>query len=177
MMEERLYFAYGSNINLDQMAYRCPDAEVVGPVVLEDYELLFRGNAKGNGVATISIQKGQKVHGLLWKITPECEQSLDIYEGYPRLYEKMEVTVQTRDGQKVTAMAYEMTNLWREPSVPSIYYYNGILEGYRQNGLPTAALKKAWEHSVKEVHGMTVRINDQFRQRTKPPKRRGGHER
>ena len=25
-MEKPLYFAYGSNINLDQMRYRCPDA-------------------------------------------------------------------------------------------------------------------------------------------------------
>lgn len=24
-----LYFAYGSNMNLNQMAFRCPDAEVV----------------------------------------------------------------------------------------------------------------------------------------------------
>ena len=59
-MEETLYFAYGSNINLDQMAYRCPAAQVVGPVVLEGYELLFRGNASGNGVATIKPKEGQQ---------------------------------------------------------------------------------------------------------------------
>ena len=41
-MENTLYFAYGSNINLGQMEYRCPDASVVGPVVLDGYELLFR---------------------------------------------------------------------------------------------------------------------------------------
>ena len=35
-MEERLYFSYGSNINLNQMEYRCPDACVVGPVALEN---------------------------------------------------------------------------------------------------------------------------------------------
>ena len=40
-MADKLYFAYGSNINLEQMDYRCPDATVVGPVVLENYELLF----------------------------------------------------------------------------------------------------------------------------------------
>ena len=57
-----MYFAYGSNINLDQMAYRCPAAQVVGPVVLEGYELLFRGNASGNGVATIKPKEGQQVH-------------------------------------------------------------------------------------------------------------------
>ena len=54
MAEGKLYFAYGSNINLDQMAQRCPDAQVVGPVTLENYELLFRGNLRGAGVATIA---------------------------------------------------------------------------------------------------------------------------
>lgn len=34
---ERLYFAYGSNINLEQMADRCPAAEVVGTAVLDGY--------------------------------------------------------------------------------------------------------------------------------------------
>ena len=43
-MAKRLYFAYGSNINLEQMAVRCPAAQVVGPAVLDGYELLFRGN-------------------------------------------------------------------------------------------------------------------------------------
>ena len=44
--------------------YRCPAAQVVGPVVLEGYELLFRSNASGNGVATIKPKEGQQVHGL-----------------------------------------------------------------------------------------------------------------
>ena len=43
-MSGTLYFAYGSNINLNQMAVRCPDAKVVEPAVLENYELLFRGH-------------------------------------------------------------------------------------------------------------------------------------
>ena len=40
-MEKLLYFAYGSNMNLDQMAFRCPDAEVVGVVRVDDYRLTF----------------------------------------------------------------------------------------------------------------------------------------
>ena len=58
---ETLYFAYGSNINLNQMAVRCPDAKVVEPAVLENYELLFRGNAHGYGVATIRFKEGSQV--------------------------------------------------------------------------------------------------------------------
>ena len=68
-MAERLYFAYGSNINLEQMAVRCPAAQVVGPAVLDGYELLFRGNRRGAGVATIEPLPGSQVHGLLWKLT------------------------------------------------------------------------------------------------------------
>ena len=96
-MANTLYFAYGSNINLDQMSYRCPDASVVGPVALEGYELLFRRN----GFATIAPKEGGKVHGLLWSLTPACEQSLDRYEGYPRFYDRetifMRIDYQTTD--------------------------------------------------------------------------------
>ena len=176
MAESKLYFAYGSNINLDQMAHRCPAAEVVGPVVLENCRLLFRGNYRGNGVATIAPRKGSKVHGLLWKITPECEKSLDAYEAFPHLYDKQPVTVRDQSGQEVTTMAYIMTERCKEPAVPSNLYYNGILEGYRQNGLPTAALKRAWEHSVKEVHAWTMRFNQQSKLSSKK-KGRSGYER
>lgn len=44
MADGSLYFAYGSNINLGQMAYRCPDTAVMGPVTLEGWELLFHRN-------------------------------------------------------------------------------------------------------------------------------------
>lgn len=57
-MEENLYFAYGSNLDLEQMAQRCPDAEIVGPVRLENYELRFRGS----GFATVAPKKGSTVH-------------------------------------------------------------------------------------------------------------------
>ena len=70
MVEDKLYFAYGSNINLDQMAYRCPAAQVVGPVVLEGYELLFRGNASGNGVATIKPKEAVSVLSISMRDIP-----------------------------------------------------------------------------------------------------------
>ena len=148
-----MYFAYGSNINLDQMAYRCPAAQVVGPVVLEGYELLFRGNASGNGVATIKPKEGQQVHGLLWRITPGCERSLDLYEGYPHLYEKESVAVRDNAGRQLTVMAYVMTDgdRWRSPALPSEYYYQGIREGYRQNGMDTRLLYDALYKTERQV--------------------------
>ena len=175
MSEDKLYFAYGSNINLDQMAYRCPAAQMVGPVLLENYELLFRGNANGNGVATIKPKEGQQVYGLLWRITPDCERSLDIYEGYPRLYEKESVAVRDSAGRQLTVMAYVMTDgdRWRSPAMPSEYYYQGILDGYRQIGLPTQALKQAWDHCVGEVQRETERSNRRACSQLSPRQKKG----
>ena len=170
MADGKMYFAYGSNINLDQMAYRCPAAQVVGPVMLEGWELLFRGS----GVATIGQKEGSTVHGLLWQLTPDCERSLDHYEGYPHLYGKKSVTVRDAQGQELTVMAYIMTERYRAPAVPPTSYYQGIQEGYRQNGLPVRALKKAWEHAVREVHEYTDRVNGLA---VKQRGRKGRHER
>ena len=171
-MADTLYFAYGSNINLGQMDLRCPDACVVGPVALENYELLFRRG----GFATIAPKEGGKVHGLLWSLSPECERSLDRYEGYPRFYDKRMVTVRDGLGRSLSAMVYIMDERFREPMLPTDSYYNGILEGYQQNGLPVTALKQAWDHAVQEVHQETERVNAAAG-RTKPTKRRDGNER
>ena len=72
---------------------------------------------------------------------------MDFYEGYPRLYGKDDVTVRASDGQELSVMAYIMTGeMWRDPAIPSQIYYDGIMDGYRQNGLPIEALEQAWDH-------------------------------
>ena len=72
-MSEKLYFAYGSNMNLDQMSFRCPNAEVVGVVRVDDYRLTFCGNGGVCGVATILPEPGSHVDGVLWRISVEDE--------------------------------------------------------------------------------------------------------
>ena len=117
-------------MNLDQMAYRCPAASVVENVKLEGYRLTFCGRGKGSGVATILPEEGSQVEGVLWKITPECEKSLDFYEGYPHLYGKEPVLVQGKDGVKREVMAYTMNAPYKDqPAIPSDLYFMGIVEG------------------------------------------------
>lgn len=108
--KEKLYFAYGSNMNLNQMAFRCPDAEVVESVRLEGYRLAFRTNGGGNGVATILPEEGSYVDGVLWRISERDEQHLDHYEGFPFLYGKEPVTVTNQDGVRREIMAYTMNS-------------------------------------------------------------------
>lgn len=148
-METKIYAAYGSNMNLEQMAVRCPASKVIGNGVLEDYKLTFRGLYKG--VANIEPCKGKEVPIVLWEITQDCETALDMYEGYPRLYEKREVKVKI--GTKIKkAMAYVMTEEYiNKPSVPTNYYYNVIAKGYQDNELDLETLKQAHLECLKEV--------------------------
>ena len=140
--KERLYIAYGSNLNLPQMEHRCPGASVVGTSEVKGYELLFRG------VATIEPKEGASVPVLLWKISPENEKALDRYEGWPRLYRKEDMEVEL-EGKTVSAMVYVM-NDGRQAAMPSDYYYNVIAEGYRTAGMDEAVLEQALERT-KEV--------------------------
>jgi hypothetical protein len=172
-MEETLYFAYGSNINLGQMAYRCPAAQVVGSVTLDHYELLFRRG----GFATIAPKEGETVTGLLWNITPDCEHSLDRYEGYPRFYDKRTVAVRDSYGQEFSAMVYIMDARFREPMLPSDVYYKGIWEGYRQNGMPTESLKRALDYCVQEIQSITKQADCLCAKQSKTPKRGKDYER
>ena len=77
-MKEKLYVAYGSNINLDQMAFRCPNSEVVGTAMLQGYELQFKR------VATIEKKEDAQTPVLIWKLPKEDERVLDKYEGATR---------------------------------------------------------------------------------------------
>ena len=147
-MPETLYFAYGSNIDLEQMVRRCPAAQVVGPVTLKNYELAFRGS----GFATIVPKRGSVVHGLLWSITPLCEQALDRYEGYPCHYTKEPVSVRTADGAAVSAMVYIMAEpLCRQPALPSETYYGIIRRGFKENHLSVSSLEDARNRTIQAL--------------------------
>ena len=148
-METIVYAAYGSNMNLEQMAIRCPEAKVIGTGMLEDYCLTFRGLYKG--VANIEPSKGKQVPIVLWGITKDCEAALDMYEGYPRLYEKKEIKVKVNDSVK-KAMAYIMTKEYKDKvAQPTEYYFNVIAKGYLDNGLELSPLQAAYSECLQEL--------------------------
>lgn len=140
-----LYIAYGSNLNLPQMAHRCPTAEVVGTGQLKDYELLFRGSRRG-AVATVEPKEGSSVPVLLWKIREKDEAALDLYEGYPRLYGKQMMDVEL-DGKTISAMVYIMTPGYPF-GIPSDDYVNTIRQGYQSAGFALRILEESVEKAV-----------------------------
>jgi len=149
----KIYLAYGSNMNLAQMAHRCPTARVLGSMELPGYRLLFRGG-NGNAVATIEPYEHGRVPALLWEITPQDEAALDRYEGWPHLYRKETLTIDFK-GRPVSAMVYIM-NDGRPMGGPGLYYYNVILDGYRDAGLRPDTLLRAARYSAKPLRRMRV---------------------
>lgn len=138
---KKLYVAYGSNLHLEQMAYRCPDAKVFGTGVLKNYSLTFWGNTRGNGVATVLPEADTDVPVALWEISAADEKNLDRYEGFPYLYRKENIDVLMADGSIVTGMVYLMNH--GQPTYPSDYYYNVIASGYKSFGFDTDFLEAA----------------------------------
>lgn len=136
----RFYLAYGSNLSLKQMAYRCPTAEVFGRTTLPGWRLWFRG--EGSAVATIEPEDGATVPVLIWSIEPQDEQALDVYEGWPYLYRKKVLRVKV-NGRWVSAMAYLMNTEGRPYGTPSRVYLDTILEGYQNVGFDESILWQA----------------------------------
>lgn len=90
IMQKRYYIAYGSNLNIRQMKFRCPTARIIGTATLPDYELLFKGSKTGSYL-TVEPKKGKSVPVAVWETTEADEAALDRYEGFPTFYYKAEM--------------------------------------------------------------------------------------
>ena len=127
------YFAYGSNLNMEQMASRTPFATSEGQMYIDNWRLVFRG------VADIEPHKGGRLAVGMWKITKPDEDNLDRYEGVKHgLYRKEDI---------LGMMTYRMNSVEIVP--PYEDYFNTILEGYRDFGLDDYCLRVAANESGK----------------------------
>ena len=124
-----LYFAYGSNLNKQQMQERCPESLPKFSAVLPNYKLAFSGWSRTwrGGTATIKPFRGEKVRGAIYEVTESCLKQLDRYDvGYIH----MNVTVFDEDNEPHQAVTFAKTGQLDE-SLPSKEYAAVIKQGYR----------------------------------------------
>lgn len=146
-----LYIAYGSNINLPQMSFRCPHSKVVGTAMVKGWELEFRG------VATIVPKPNAEVPVLLWELDPRDIPALNRYEGFPHLYRQQEIEVETPDG-KAKGMVYLMNR--GQISPPSQGYLQTIWDGYKANGMDTSYLVEAASRAYDYASDMNIKYDE-----------------
>lgn len=145
----KVYGAYGSNMNLDQMSHRCPKARVIGVGTLEGYKLTFRGKYKG--FANVEQCKDSLVPIVLWEITEDCETALDMYEGFPTQYIKKQVEVVV-DGKSIKTMVYVMVSEYGNMvAAPTEYYFGVVVKGYSDNGVNLKPLQIAYSECLSEL--------------------------
>ena len=143
-MKQRLYIAYGSNLNTEQMSWRCPTAEPIAVATLKDHKLVFQGRPHG-AHANVIPAKGEEVPVVIWEITAKDEAALDIYEGVKGGYytkEYMEIEV---NGEMQEALIYIMTP--NPYGKPADHYLQVIADGYVDFNLPIKALNEAVIHA------------------------------
>ena len=167
-MQTKLYLAYGSNLNLRQMAHRCPGAEllgytylentrlILGYTYLENTRLIYRGSLSGYYLS-IEDAAGCRVPCGVFRISPRDERNLDRYEGYPALYGKIvysDLPLYAMDGTQrsvtIEAMAYQLP-VSAPAGLPIPYYIRICREGYLDFGFDPAYLDQALAVTKEEM--------------------------
>jgi len=142
-----LYFAYGSNLDPEQMRSRCPEHRVVGMAALHDYRLTFPRYSPRweGGVASVQPGHGETVWGMVFDLTAADLGQLDEYEGFlgegnqHNVYDREHVTVELArpDDGSVPRRVRAWTYIARpsNPSPPSRRYLEALVRGARHHRL------------------------------------------
>jgi cation transport regulator ChaC len=145
-----LYFAYGSNIQRAAMARRCPTARVLGPAVLDGYKF-FIGI---DGWGSVKPVPGNKVHGILWRLTARDIAALHAYELLHKgLYDVRHLPVRV-GGRRVRAMIYLLRR--RAPGKPKPGYVEMIAAAARGWKLPEPYIRSVERWSISRWIGARV---------------------
>ena len=102
-----LYFAFGSNLDADQMAERCPGARARFAARLPDHRIAFTYASRrwGGGAADILPAAGHSVWGLVWELDEEDLAQLD---GYEQGYERVALAVLDASGAPHRVVSYRV---------------------------------------------------------------------
>lgn len=135
------YLAYGSNMNIEDMKKRCPDAELVTTGQIDEWRLLFKGE---HGYATIDPDYHYSVPVVVWNIGERDVKALDLYEKDSVIYRKGTLTAVTKKG-KITGMVYIMMTPDKPDKKPSDEYIDTLKQAYKEHDLPMERLEEALE--------------------------------
>jgi len=145
------YFGYGSNMHRSIFHER----RRMQPLStrwgwLEGYRLRFNipvGPGE-RACANLELRPEARTCGVLYLLTPEDFDRLDLTEGVDRgLYSRVAVEVVADDGERVGAFTY--CSRWtQEGRKPSARYLGLLVEGARENCLPTEYVQFLQSHEL-----------------------------
>ncbi|KAK4898613.1 hypothetical protein LTR27_003785 [Elasticomyces elasticus] len=161
------YFAYGSNLDLTQMAERCPSSLFKGKATLSGYRWQINERGVANVVAT-PREPLHYVEGFLFSVNAADQRALDRSEGWQRgFYERKALSVRLlphRDGPfKTTYLAQKLREgrqiAWRmdqnaASNVEALVY---VSSEYTRDGRIRPEYTVRMERAIKDALQMGVR--------------------
>src|SRR5262245_65331695 len=133
------YFAYGSNLDIDQKQSRTGNIREARLCRLPRYRLAFNKRGSGGQVfANIVADDTKEVWGVAYRCRPHTLETMDTFEGAGRgHYTRVPVGVLTEAGETLQAITYiAATAHVGAEDQPTLEYVTRILKGARQHGLP-----------------------------------------
>lgn len=136
------YAGYGSNLWLQQIGERCPQADTYGRGRLRGARLAFAR------VATIIADANVDTLVGIYTLTASDIETLDRREGLGRAYDRYLVTPEVDDGNAVRCFTYIKRDA--TPAAPTDEYFAKLTAGYRDWGFPDRRLRRARERAIKD---------------------------
>ncbi|MGO9379973.1 MAG: DNA methyltransferase [Dissulfurispiraceae bacterium] len=132
----KLYFAYGSNLWLEQMKERCPNHRLIGDGVLRGYRWII----SKRGYANIVKSAPDEVHGIVYEIKKSDEDTLDVKEGVNKgSYRKETLSVEV-GGKNQSCLVY--VDLVMQEGSPQKEYIERMNRGIRDAKLSPEYVKR-----------------------------------
>jgi gamma-glutamylcyclotransferase (GGCT)/AIG2-like uncharacterized protein YtfP len=112
-----LYFAYGSNLDAEQMRARCPTARGLERARLPGHQIAFSHySTRWHGGAADVVREGRSaVWGVLYEMGPEDFARLDPFESG---YERVSLEVEPAGGPRLRVTSYTVREKGRFPPHP-----------------------------------------------------------
>jgi gamma-glutamylcyclotransferase len=127
------YFAYSSNMSFEHMRRMCGrHFTVLGAAILEGFEF----GPDHRGYANIREKQGSKVFGVLYEVDQEGLDILDDFDGYPTVFNRMEVTVKNQDGESFKTWVYIQPAEQFGGKYIKVDFLKRVIAGARENRLP-----------------------------------------
>lgn len=146
----RVYLAYGSNLNFEQMKKRCPNSICIGKSYIDGYRLMFKKSVSGFYL-TIEEAKDYKVPVGVFLVTETDEKTLDRYEGFPNIYYKKDFIITLEDNNDNKKQLQTFAYIMHEDRMlgqPTQEYIERVKKGYEEFGFDFSYIEEAIKYSV-----------------------------
>ncbi len=152
-----LHFAYGANMSRAVMRKYAPAARALGPATLADHRFIITAD----GYASVEPERGQAVHGVLWRITPRDRVLLDAWENVEAGLYRAAIVPVRRKRCLVPALVY-----FARPNGegrPKPGYMELVIAAARQWELPEAYIRSLEAFAATRPRGADARKIGEFR--------------